>query len=774
VGEDRQWRVAPGETDEALDYFDRAGLRLFYLPQWMWQGPGLYQVKRSAWPEGIVSLRAFSDRLRRKGILLGIHTGSAGIFMRDRMYASPKPDDRLATWGDGALAKEIGDKDRTILFRPAAGVKAPVINKSHTPFTRPPVFPLHWSANWIRIGDEIIQVGSFENTDRDVWKLVGCRRGANRTKVSSHPADAGVRGMLVTYGSCFTPRVGSTLFDEATANMARLVNEARLARISYDALEFSDYSGYWGSNKFIFDSYMKFDHAVACETSNGAPQFQWHMCSYKNVGEGMHVLPKGYFEGYLARNCQLSNNDFLPGALGAFTFRSANPSHLASSPDEWEWLLSKAAGYDACFFLETSMKYFRANGQTVQILKLVKAWEDARIARSFTPEQRRMLRDYDMSFRLTGTGRKWSVRPVKIQTRYPLADGKAVGFENPFANQPLQFEARVLPAFAYAGPGNIPLLPADLGRLKIDPALKVRSVDGSRIRGGEGADGKVESKDITIEEYLSIMGTGSTGAGRTASARPSGSAKAASDGADQTLLLSAGNTGKKPSRRAMATWALDPLLDLTAHRGVGMWVTGDGRGGYLYVEVAMGWGAARKYMVANDVKGRRYVEIPCGEIGSHSYDLFRKDNGWHSIKLGFDYAKIKAISVGLVGIPPKTDVNCVLENPRALSEIQAPLSNPVFEMGPARLPVSGEVNTGEYLSYAGGQTVQIRDADRKLLREVPVKADKWAAPTGRCEIGVRSDGRAPHLRLSLKPVGDGFSFANPTAEAKIAYDEITR
>jgi hypothetical protein len=72
-------------------------------------------------------------------------------------------------------------------------------------------------------------------------------------------------------------------------------------------------------------------------------------------------------------------------------------------------------------------------------------------------------------------------------------------------------------------------------RLKIDPALKVRSVDGSHIRGGEGADGKAESKDITIEEYLSIMGTGSTGAGRTATDRPGGSAKAAPGGATTVL-----------------------------------------------------------------------------------------------------------------------------------------------------------------------------------------------------------------------------------------------
>ena len=38
---------------EALDYFGQAGLRLFYLPQWMWQGPGLYQVKKSGTATGL-------------------------------------------------------------------------------------------------------------------------------------------------------------------------------------------------------------------------------------------------------------------------------------------------------------------------------------------------------------------------------------------------------------------------------------------------------------------------------------------------------------------------------------------------------------------------------------------------------------------------------------------------------------------------------------------------------------------------------------------------
>ena len=322
----------PRETEEALGYLRRADMHLFYLPQWLWQGPGLYQVKRDFWPRGVADLRAFSDRLRAEGILLGIHTGSAGIAMGDPQYGRPVPHPQLAGWGTGRLAQAGAPGETTLLFQPDPGVQAPVIDPRQIHGTRPPVYNRTWSGNWLQVGDEVIQVGAFEATDTPLWRLTGCRRGANGTHAASHPAGTTVKGLLVSYGSCFTPDVDTPLFNETADALAKLVNDALVARISFDALEMSDYPGRWAMNRFMTRAFNGFDHQVACESSSGVPQYEWHISSYQNVGEGMHTLPRAYFEGYLAHNCRVANDSFLPAALGAFTFRLDGPAQLASSP----------------------------------------------------------------------------------------------------------------------------------------------------------------------------------------------------------------------------------------------------------------------------------------------------------------------------------------------------------------------------------------------------------------------------------------------------------
>ncbi len=769
------------ETEETLSYFQKSGMRLLYLPQWLWQGPGLYQVKREFWPNGIDDLRAFSDRLRRMGMLLGVHTGSAGIFMRDPVHASPIPDARLASWGSGELEQAVDADDDVLLFRPDPGVEPPKYLTAGRRYTRPPYYPRHWGIGggyWFQIGNEVVHATAIEESDQPVWRLVGCRRHANGTGASGHTASTAMRGLLVTYGSCYTPAVGSTLFDEATANMSRLVNEARLARISYDALEFSDYLGYWASNKFMLESYGGFDHAVACESSAGVPDYQWHMASYMNVGEGMHYLPKFYFERYLVNNVKVSNNSFLPGALDAFTFRIGAPHHVASSMDEWQWMLSKAAGYDACFFFETALAYFRDHGQTNEILDSVRHWEDARIAGAFTAEQRRRLQEYDMSFRLDASGDHWKITPVRIQTRYALAGDSPVLFENPFGEQPLRFEARVLPAFDYQSEDNLPLLPSDLDSLKIDSNLIVKSLAGHVISGKKERAENAFSSEVTEEDYLRIMGTGSTGA--SASRDKNTDANIAENnssrgGSNQVLLLSGTNSGNQPGGALQADWTLPETINLVSHRGIGLWVTGDGNGGYLYFEIALENGMRRHYVVSNDSTARRYVEIPNGEIGCDYRGIWQDDRTWWSTKLGFDYTKIKRISFGLTAIPAGTNVQVKVENPCALAEITVPLVDPIFRAGNATLRIAGAFDTGAYLVYEGGDSAEVLDADRHSLRKVPVNASDWRIETSEaCQISVRGTGATlPYVRLLVKPLGKTFEINDPTEQAQALFNEIT-
>jgi hypothetical protein len=730
-------------------------------------------VREDFWPGGTAGLRKLSDQLRSEGILLGIHTGSASIFCRDGVLASPKPDDRLAGWGGGKLAKAVGPEDDVVLFQPEPGLQVPVISPNCAPL-RPPVYGRFWNADWVRIGDEVIRVGQFHDTDKPVWRLTGCQRGANGTKAVAHEGQDLVRGLLVGYGQCYAPDVESTLYTQTIDNLAAVVNGARIARISFDAVEFSDYDGYWASNKFMLKSFEKFDHSVACESSAGVPQYQWHISSFQNVGEGMHTLPRGYWEGYIENSCQQSHANFLPAAMGAYTFRLDAPEQLASSPDEWEWQLAKAAAWDGCFFFETSMDYFKKHGQTDRILELVRHWEAARIAGAFSDSQREQMKPYDMSFRLAVGKGKWSVTPVKIQTHYIQSTGGSLSLDNPFGRQEMRFEARVLSGLDYADANNIPLLPASLSELKIAPDLTIHSVDGNAIAGRQGGQGQAK-REPTVEDYLAIMGTGATGAPATTAATTQPASATAVGGA-HTLLLTATNDKRVASGPVQADWMLPAPLNLLTHRGVGLWVTGDGKGEYLFVELEDAkWNMVRKYVTKIDFVGRRYIEIPTGLIASERYyDLGGWNNGWHSTKLGFDYNRIQRVSLGFVAIPPQAQIRCVVEAPKALAEQDRPLQDLTLALPGGELKVHGAVDPGQYMVYEGGDSVEVLDTNRHTLRTLPVSRKDWQAQGGSSEVTVTSQGAGPYLRLQFKPLGPPFEIPDPTAVAQKMYDEITR
>ena len=104
-------------------------------------------------------------------------------------------------------------------------------------------------------------------------------------------------------------------------------------------------------------------------------------------------------------------------------------------------------------------------------------------------------------------------------------------------------------------------------------------------------------------------------------------------------------------------------LDLRGHVGIGAWVKGDGKGELLKIQLYDGKGAGashyRDYYIKIDFTGWKYCELkrPEGEP--------------------IDYGHITQCNLYYNGIPPKTNVECVVDDIRALRELTGkPSSNP--------------------------------------------------------------------------------------------------
>ena len=118
------------------------------------------------------------------------------------------------------------------------------------------------------------------------------------------------------------------------------------------------------------------------------------------------------------------------------------------SLEDVEWLLARAAGFDAGFALTTSERIVATNGLGEQLLQTIAMWEKLRHAGAFTAEQKKLMEDINNEFHLVSHDKNsWTLYQYKIDRfehkRKVRQPGEPVHseftFENPNESQALQF-----------------------------------------------------------------------------------------------------------------------------------------------------------------------------------------------------------------------------------------------------------------------------------------------------------------------------------------------
>lgn len=131
----------------------------------------------------------------------------------------------------------------------------------------------------------------------------------------------------------------------------------------------------------------------------------------------------------------------MPCMLGWFNMTAQ------TSLEDVEWLLARAAGFDAGFALNTSPQVIRDNGLNERILQVINAWGTARMSGVFSEPQKRRLEDVREEFLLEALAAySWNLYPVyssKHTLARPVQPGQMTEatweLKNPHEAQPLQF-----------------------------------------------------------------------------------------------------------------------------------------------------------------------------------------------------------------------------------------------------------------------------------------------------------------------------------------------
>lgn len=455
-------------VDRAIEMTRRAGLRYLYhsSPFSKW---GHFELKPNLFPNGWNGFRTCVEKAERAGVKIGFHTLSNFITPSDA-YITPTPDPRLATIGSTTLSEATDPSQSTITI------------------ADPALFTRKSALNTARIGNELIRFSAVSSNPP--WRLLDCERGAWGTTASAHPKNAELARLLDHEYKVFFSDASLSL--EIARNIANFCNHTGARQLSFDGLEGNWASGYgqYGRTLFTHAWYEALNSNARGTVINDASNpghFNWHINTRMNWGEPWYA---GFRESqtlYRFKNQVLFERNFMPHMLGWFALRAD------TSIEDAEWLLARAAGFDAGFALATSLASTaqlaadpssadtaRQFGATSAILALIHHWESARMAGAFTPEAKAKLRDNQREFHLQTNGpAAWTLQEVFV-TRW-VHPGNTntptrLVFQNPTDPQPLRW---ILRSTSKSPTPNVslkvgPHAVLDLGNQTIPPGGSIR------------------------------------------------------------------------------------------------------------------------------------------------------------------------------------------------------------------------------------------------------------------------------------------------------------
>jgi hypothetical protein len=150
-------------------------------------------------------------------------------------------------------------------------------------------------------------------------------------------------------------------------------------------------------------------------------------------------------------------------------------------------------------------------------------------------------------------------------------------------------------------------------------------------------------------------------------------------------------------------------------------------------------------VVPIDFTGRRYVEIPNGEVSWASSAW-----GWRMETKSTDYAKVRRVKIGFGELPPRGQAAVKVEQLTALGEIPVALENPVVRVGTGQLRVRGTIPSSRFLEYTGGDRAILYDENWRQLAELSVEADNFVVAAGPASISVSAKQGGPQLWLEVQ------------------------
>jgi hypothetical protein len=745
-----------GESLEDLykgaEYAKKTECNEVYLFTNSWRNTGFWpenelnwSLRKDMYPDGEEDLRKFADFLWEDGIRLNLHYVSGGLGFGDPQYVL-KPDNRLASFGDFDLVYDITNYDIDIYVRPKKGVELPYLCCSSVTNNKMPAMYEFFGYKHFRIGNEIIKVGSFEETDKDVWKLQKCIRGVN-TVIGPHIKGEITKGLIDTYGINFIPDNDSTLLKEIAENFAGFINRCHISHTEYDGAEIHNYNGNWAYQKFASIVYANLDHPVTAHDS-GATQ------------------PKCYIEYRLNKTKRIMKGS-CKYTHGNYSIPFVTNSNTREATNKLDAHYSMSQGYKggALGFSKpepmfgVSVKDLESHGETDTLIQILKTWRE--VAANLNEKQKTIIEN---SF----------YKPiVKYEQSHHIAS------ENVFVAQKIDQELYLVPTtILKRKSGDVdwqhcqehgPIGPKQF--VKLGDSLFLNNSNKEQtpkflIRLRSAYDYDMETRSVF--EFKKMAGVAQKSVQFVVAGNSS--EKSSNDSKincnmllnpkleqfyeqsvtgvriqDNLYIYEAENPYDKEYYEGYKLPTFDCRTNMTNHKGIGLSITGDGSGALFAILIA-----GRDYIIPIDFVGKKYIEILNGEVSWHDSNW-----GWRMATKSTRYEMVTYFKTGFCYIPPKTATSIIVEDMKLLKEIQSPIDKLKISNNVGNLIIFGEIHTGDYIEYNGGDSALIYDGNYKNKREEKIENNNFQVINGYNKFDFSTESTSNHAWLEIQMMTEG-------------------
>jgi hypothetical protein len=358
-------------VDMMLDFTEKVGFYSLYQshPFSTW---GHFELIPSLFPNGREGMKACVEKARERNIRMGVHTLTNFITTNDP-FVSPLPHPGLASFAGTVITRDLGEADTEIYLEDST-----YYHKLTTLQT-------------VRIGDELIRFSGI--SEEPPFKLLNCQRGAFGTRARPHSEGEKIARLIDHPYKTFYPDMD--LQNEMVDNLVNFFNETGVSHLDFDGHEGAYSTGYGDASKDYFA--LRFlegvDHMVVNGTSQSS-HFYWHLNTYMNWGEPWYGGMRESQNAIRFNNQATLERNYQPNMLGWFWFQAG------TTLEEMEWMLARAAGWNAGYALVVNPIAIEKNPYTAEVVEAIRTWEEARHRKIFNASQIELLKAGEFDFSL--------------------------------------------------------------------------------------------------------------------------------------------------------------------------------------------------------------------------------------------------------------------------------------------------------------------------------------------------------------------------------------